>query len=154
LASYVRLPAGLYFVFPFTGRRVCPGDYALGAHFLTVAAAVGGSIPQPGGRQLLKDCTMASDTHIRFSKGNGKVLPAACGCELRGEGVLLCPLHAAGPELLAACKVLLEDWLRLTPANFTDHTAKVHGAAKTAITKAETKPRKNYTDDRTVTTQG
>lgn len=45
-----------------------------------------------------------SETKITFD-GTHTPMPAACGCELRGStAVLLCPLHAAAPELLDALK--------------------------------------------------
>lgn len=43
--------------------------------------------------------------------------PAQCGCELCGStAVLLCPLHAAAPDLLAAC----EDLVGLAEAAMTE----------------------------------
>lgn len=78
-----------------------------------------------------------SDTHIRFSRGHEEPMTATCGCEIHGAAVLLCPLHASASDLLAACEVLLEDWLRLTSTTFTEHTAEVYDTANTAISKAK-----------------
>ena len=45
-----------------------------------------------------------SDTQLKFAGGvAASAVPAACGCELHGFAVKLCPLHAAAPDLLAAC---------------------------------------------------
>ncbi|KKN81095.1 hypothetical protein LCGC14_0323140 [marine sediment metagenome] len=45
-----------------------------------------------------------SDTSLKWIQGDEPAVPAKCGCELRGLAVVLCPLHAAAPDLLAACE--------------------------------------------------
>ena len=87
------------------------------------------------------------DTKITFD-GTHTPAPAQCGCELRGStAVLLCPLHAAAPDLLAAANRLAEWGLLdkydcgLCCWSFYDHGDNIHDCPLTdtiaAIAKAK-----------------